>query len=65
MTNSANAHNQPPDELLTVKELSAITRMHEQTLWRLIRRDKLPGVVRFGRSIRVKRSIVLAWHAMR
>lgn len=40
-------------ELLTVKEFAAVTREHVWSVYRRIREGRQPGVVRFGREIRI------------
>jgi excisionase family DNA binding protein len=55
-----------PDELLTIPELALIVKLHPETLYRLVRRKKLPGVLKIGsRTIRVNRRIALAWNKAR
>jgi excisionase family DNA binding protein len=41
------------EELLTVKELADLWRVHEQTIYGLIRRRRLDGVLRLGGEIRI------------
>jgi excisionase family DNA binding protein len=41
------------EELLTVKELADMWRVHEQTIYGLIRRRRINGVLRIGREIRI------------
>ena len=43
---------------MTVKEAAETLRYEPQTMWRKIRRDEIPGVVKFGRSIRISRVAV-------
>jgi len=33
----------------------------ERTLWRLIDAKKVPGVIRFGKSVRISRKLFDAW----
>ena len=46
-----------PTPLLTVKEVATILRVSERTVRRLIAEGKL-GVVRIGRSVRVKHDVL-------
>lgn len=50
-------------ELLTVKELADMWRVHEQTIYGLIRRRRLDGVLRLGREIRIDITIACRPHA--
>ena len=52
----------PREHLLTVQEFSDLTRVHPLSVYRLIREDKLPGVVRIGRHIRINVTIALGRH---
>lgn len=47
------ALEQRREEFLTVKEFAFVTRQHEQSIYRRIRQRRQPGVVRFGREIRI------------
>ena len=47
--------------LLTVAEAAETCGLHWRTFYRLIERGHVPGVVRFGRSIRLSRPVFLAW----
>lgn len=49
------------NEWMTVKEVASEIRLHEQTVWRLIRAKKIRGVVKIGRSVRVYRPAVVLW----
>lgn len=49
------------EEFVTVAELALLLRLAPQTVWRKVRSGKMPGVVRFGRSIRLHRHTVLSW----
>lgn len=46
-------------QLLTVQEFAVLVRIHPLSIYRLIREDKQPGVVRVGRHIRINASIAL------
>jgi len=48
------------EEVLTVDQFAALVQYHPQTVWRMIQRGELKGVVRIGRSIRIKKSEALA-----
>lgn len=50
-------------ELLTVKEFATLSRVHPFTVYRRIWRHQQPGVVRFGREIRIDLSAILAEQA--
>ena len=41
------------DELLSVKEFSDVTRIHLQSVYRMLREGRLRGVYRFGSEIRI------------
>lgn len=43
-------------DLITVKEAAAILRYDPQTVWRKIRRGEIAGVVKHGRTIRIRRA---------
>jgi excisionase family DNA binding protein len=49
----------PRPEWMTVKEVADMLRFDPQTVWRKIQREELPGVVRFGRQIRIRRDSLL------
>lgn len=51
----------PVEAWLTVKELAAELRFSEQAVWRKIRRGDVPGVVKFGRDIRINKMLALRW----
>ena len=50
----------PPGEpaLLTVEEVAAYLRTSRAAVYHLIERRKLPGVVRVGRRVLVKREVL-------
>lgn len=47
------ALDQRREEFLTVKEFAYVTRQHIDAIYKRIRRHKQPGVVYFGREIRI------------
>lgn len=48
-------------ETITVTEFGLLARYQPQTVYRKIKRGEIPGVVRFGRSIRIVRAVALRW----
>ncbi|MDR7440457.1 MAG: helix-turn-helix domain-containing protein [Armatimonadota bacterium] len=46
---------------MTVRALAALLGVSRQALYAAIRRGLVPGVVRWGRPIRVRRQAVLRW----
>ncbi|ADO68723.1 helix-turn-helix domain-containing protein [Stigmatella aurantiaca] len=48
-------------EFLTVDEAAALLRVNRKTLYESIRLEQVPGVVHIGRSIRLRRSVLLTW----
>lgn len=48
-------------ERLTVRQLALLTQYNEQTIYRKLKKGQIPGIVRWGRSIRFDRTIVMAW----
>lgn len=53
----------PPDrntpDFLTVEEAADLLRTDRKTVYMAIRRKQLPGVMRLGRSIRIRRADLL------
>ena len=45
-------------EYFTVEEAAAILRAHPETIRRMARRGKIPGVVRLGDTYRIPRSFI-------
>lgn len=45
-------------ELLTPAEFQSITRLSRTTVYDLLRREQIPGVLRFGRAIRIPRAAI-------
>jgi excisionase family DNA binding protein len=48
-------------ECLTVREAAALLRLDRKTVYQLVADDKLPGVRRVGRSIRLFRPALMKW----
>jgi excisionase family DNA binding protein len=48
-------------EVLTVEEAAGMLRVSRFTLYAEIKRGRVPGVVRVGRSIRLSRRALAAW----
>ena len=48
-------------EFLTVDEAAALLRVNRKTLYESIRRGAVPGTVHVGRSVRLRRSVLLSW----
>ncbi|WP_232536965.1 helix-turn-helix domain-containing protein [Cystobacter fuscus] len=48
-------------EFLTVDEAAVFLRVNRKTLYESIRRGEVPGVVHLGRSIRIRRSVLVCW----
>jgi excisionase family DNA binding protein len=48
-------------EFLTVEEAAGLLRVNRKTLYESIRLGQVPGVVHIGRSIRIRRSVLLGW----
>ena len=46
-----------PADLLTVQEFADLIRVHPMSIYRRIREHRQPGVLRFGRDIRIDRLI--------
>ena len=47
----------------TVPDLAGLLRISERHAWRLVGRDAVPGVIRFGRVVRFARAAVDDWIA--
>lgn len=52
---------QSPGELLTVDETAECLRISAKSVRNMISRGQLPGVVRLGRRVRVRRDDLRAW----
>ncbi|WP_193751412.1 helix-turn-helix transcriptional regulator [Bacillus coahuilensis] len=48
-------------EFLTVRSLSKLLDMSEQTTYRLARENVIPGRVKIGKSVRFNKAIVVEW----
>ncbi len=48
-------------EFLTVEEAAALLRVNRKTLYESIRLGQVPGVIHLGRSIRIRRVVLLRW----
>lgn len=57
----ASAVELPPDALLTAEQVAPTFKLHVRTVQDMARRGELPGVVYFGRALRFKRALVVAW----
>lgn len=49
------------DTVLTVEEAAVLLRVNRKTLYEMIGANQLPGVVRFGRVIRISRLALESW----
>lgn len=52
-----------PSPVLTVDELAALLRLDRKTVYAMVNRGEIPGVRRFGRTVRIHRDTVLRWLA--
>jgi excisionase family DNA binding protein len=48
-------------EFLTVDEAATLLRVNRKTLYESIRRGEVPGTIHVGRSVRLRRSVLLSW----
>lgn len=48
-------------ELLTVRQLALLSQYAPITIWRKAKKGEIPGMVRYGRSIRFVRTVALSW----
>lgn len=48
-------------ELITVNQLALMAQYDPQTIYRKAKRGEIPGIVRYGRTIRFVRVVALAW----
>lgn len=46
---------------VTVDELAALMRVDRKTLYQAIERGEVPGVMRLGRTLRIRRRVVADW----
>lgn len=53
----------PPEvpDFLTVDEAAALLRVNRKTLYESIRLGQIPGTVRLGRVLRIRRSALVNW----
>jgi len=49
------------EPLLTIKEVAALLKMSDRTVYAMAKEGKLPGAVRLGGSWRIVRSKLFAW----
>ena len=50
-------------ELLTVEQVALLAQLDPQTIYRKVWAQKIPGLVRLGRTIRFQRVLILPWAA--
>ncbi|WP_140789278.1 helix-turn-helix domain-containing protein [Myxococcus xanthus] len=48
-------------DFLTVEEAAALLRVNRKTLYESIRLGQVPGIVRLGRVLRIRRSALVNW----
>lgn len=48
-------------ELLTVEQVALLAQYTPVTVYRKVKDGTIPGVIRFGRTIRFHRDVILAW----
>ncbi|NTX39875.1 helix-turn-helix domain-containing protein [Myxococcus sp. CA033] len=48
-----------PPEFLTVDEAAALLRVNRKTLYESIRLGQVPGVVRIGKALRIRRAALV------
>ncbi len=48
-------------ELITVQQLALLSQYDPQTIYRKAQRGEIPGVVRYGRTIRFVRVVAMEW----
>lgn len=51
--------DKPLPEIMTAKECAYFLHISLNTFYELVRQNQIPGVVRYGRSIRVLRHVLL------
>jgi excisionase family DNA binding protein len=59
------ALDQDNDIWLTPEELADLLRVHRQTIYRELRADRLPGVIKIGNQWRIPRNAALKALAVR
>ena len=47
--------------VMTVDEVASMLRLNRKTVYEMISKGQIPGVVRTGRKIRISRQAVLNW----
>ena len=57
----AKENNQNCLDVITVDELATVLRVNRKTVYEAISENKIPGVVRVGRNIRISKQVVLKW----
>ena len=50
-------------EFLTVEEAAEFLRVIRKTLYEAIRLEQVPGVLRVGKALRIRRAALLEWTA--
>ncbi|MFL5349229.1 MAG: helix-turn-helix domain-containing protein [Hyalangium sp.] len=50
-------------EFLTAEEAAELLRVNRKTLYEAIRLEHVPGVVRIGKALRIRRAALLEWTA--
>jgi excisionase family DNA binding protein len=51
----------PSAEFLTADEAACVLRVDRKTIYESIRHNRLPGVLRLGRTIRIRRAALLEY----
>lgn len=60
MQSSSDKHGEIP-ELLTIRELAAILKVSQRSIWRLVASGQLVGPLRVGGSIRWRYDTIREW----
>ncbi|QSQ11910.1 helix-turn-helix domain-containing protein [Myxococcus landrumensis] len=50
-------------DFLTVEEAAVLLRVNRKTLYEAIRLGQVPGVMRLGRVLRIRRSTLVEWQS--
>ncbi|WP_140869616.1 helix-turn-helix domain-containing protein [Myxococcus xanthus] len=58
---TAGAPSSGAPDFLTVEEAAALLRVNRKTLYESIRLGQVPGIVRLGRVLRIRRSALVNW----
>lgn len=61
MTITEQIANAKVQELLTVEQFALLAQFAPKTVYKKVERGEIPGVVRFGRVIRFRKIVALAW----